>query len=128
VEAAPAEPDPPAVLDCPQCAAFKKALEIYRPTRGRGYPPIKAIQAIVATFYNVTRGDLCSARRTANIVVRPRQIAMYLAKEMTPFSLPQIGHHFGGRDHTTVLHAVRKIGAMVFADKRNSRWKSFRCA
>ena len=60
--------------------------------------------------------DLLSSRRTAN-VVRPRQIAMYLAKMLTPRSLPEIGRRFGGRDHTTVLHAVRKIEALVDGDK-----------
>jgi chromosomal replication initiator protein len=69
---------------------------------------IEDIQRIVARQYNVSRADLLSSRRTAN-VVRPRQIAMYLAKELTQKSLPEIGELFGGRDHTTVLHAVRKI-------------------
>jgi chromosomal replication initiator protein len=56
-----------------------------------------------------------SSRRTAN-VVRPRQIAMYLAKTLTLRSLPEIGRRFGGRDHTTVLHAVRKIEGLVGSD------------
>ena len=58
---------------------------------------------------------LLSSRRTAN-VVRPRQIAMYLAKTLTLRSLPEIGRRFGGRDHTTVLHAVRKIESLVGND------------
>jgi chromosomal replication initiator protein len=69
---------------------------------------IEDIQRVVARQYNVSRADLLSSRRTAN-VVRPRQIAMYLAKILTLRSLPEIGRRFGGRDHTTVLHAVRKI-------------------
>jgi len=73
---------------------------------------IEDIQRIVARHFNVSRSDLLSSRRTAN-VVRPRQIAMYLAKTLTLRSLPEIGRRFGGRDHTTVLHAVRKIEAMV---------------
>jgi chromosomal replication initiator protein len=56
-----------------------------------------------------------SSRRTAN-VVRPRQVAMYLAKILTLRSLPEIGRRFGGRDHTTVLHAVRKIEALAAND------------
>jgi chromosomal replication initiator protein len=56
----------------------------------------------------VSKTELLSNRRTRTIV-KPRQIAMYLAKVMTPRSLPEIGRRFGGRDHTTVLHAVRKI-------------------
>ena len=69
----------------------------------------------MARQYNVSRADLLSSRRTAN-VVRPRQIAMYLAKTLTLRSLPEIGRRFGGRDHTTVLHAVRKIENLVGND------------
>jgi len=70
---------------------------------------------VVARQYNVSRADLLSSRRTAN-VVRPRQVAMYLAKLLTLRSLPEIGRRFGGRDHTTVLHAVRKIENLVTTD------------
>jgi chromosomal replication initiator protein len=76
---------------------------------------IEEIQRIVARQYNVSRADLLSSRRTAN-VVRPRQVAMYLAKMLTLRSLPEIGRRFGGRDHTTVLHAVRKIENLVNND------------
>jgi chromosomal replication initiator protein len=76
---------------------------------------IEDIQRIVARQYNVSRADLLSSRRTAN-VVRPRQVAMYLAKILTLRSLPEIGRRFGGRDHTTVLHAVRKIEALAAND------------
>jgi chromosomal replication initiator protein len=76
---------------------------------------IEEIQRIVARHYNVSRSDLLSSRRTAN-VVRPRQIAMYLAKTLTLRSLPEIGRRFGGRDHTTVLHAVRKIETLIGSD------------
>ncbi|MCW5703049.1 MAG: chromosomal replication initiator protein DnaA [Bradyrhizobium sp.] len=76
---------------------------------------IEDIQRVVARQYNVSRSDLLSSRRTAN-VVRPRQVAMYLAKTLTLRSLPEIGRRFGGRDHTTVLHAVRKIEALVNRD------------
>jgi chromosomal replication initiator protein len=71
-------------------------------------PRIEDIQRIVSRHYNVSKTELLSNRRTRTIV-KPRQIAMYLAKVMTPRSLPEIGRRFGGRDHTTVLHAVRKI-------------------
>jgi chromosomal replication initiator protein len=76
---------------------------------------IEDIQKLVATHFNVSRADILSSRRTAN-VVRPRQIAMYLSKTMTLRSLPEIGRRFGGRDHTTVLHAVRKIEGLVSTD------------
>jgi chromosomal replication initiator protein len=76
---------------------------------------IEDIQKLVASHFNVSRADILSSRRTAT-VVRPRQIAMYLSKLLTPRSLPEIGRRFGGRDHTTVLHAVRKITGLVTAD------------
>jgi chromosomal replication initiator protein len=69
---------------------------------------IDEIQKKVAEHYNVRVADMHSARR-ARAVARPRQVAMYLAKQLTPRSLPEIGRKFGGRDHTTVIHAVRKI-------------------
>ncbi|MEX8503702.1 MAG: chromosomal replication initiator protein DnaA [Leptothrix ochracea] len=71
---------------------------------------VENIQKTVADFYKIKIADMYSKKRPASIA-RPRQIAMYLAKEMTQKSLPEIGELFGGRDHTTVLHAVRKIGA-----------------
>jgi chromosomal replication initiator protein len=76
---------------------------------------IEDIQRLVARQYNVSRSDLLCSRRTAN-VVRPRQVAMYLAKILTLRSLPEIGRRFGGRDHTTVLHAVRKMDALIATD------------
>ena len=71
---------------------------------------VENIQKTVADFYKIKIADMYSKKRPASIA-RPRQIAMYLAKEMTQKSLPEIGELFGGRDHTTVLHAVRKISA-----------------
>jgi chromosomal replication initiator protein len=71
---------------------------------------VENIQKTVADFYRIKVADMYSKKRPANIA-RPRQIAMYLAKELTQKSLPEIGELFGGRDHTTVLHAVRKIAA-----------------
>ena len=70
---------------------------------------IENIQKTVADFYKIKVADMYSKKRPHSIA-RPRQIAMYLAKEMTQKSLPEIGDSFGGRDHTTVLHAVRKVG------------------
>ena len=70
---------------------------------------VENIQKTVADFYKIKIADMYSKKRPASIA-KPRQIAMYLAKEMTQKSLPEIGELFGGRDHTTVLHAVRKIG------------------
>ena len=76
---------------------------------------IEDIQKLVATHYSVTRADILSSRRTAT-VVKPRQVAMYLSKALTLRSLPEIGRRFGGRDHTTVLHAVRKIEGLTSSD------------
>ena len=69
---------------------------------------IEEIQKRVAEHYNIKLADMHSARR-ARAVARPRQVAMYLAKQLTSRSLPEIGRKFGGRDHTTVMHAVRKV-------------------
>lgn len=80
-----------------------------------GCPRIDHIQKVVASAYGVHVRDLKAARRTLN-VVRPRQIAMYLAKMLTLASLPEIGRRFGGRDHTTVLHAIKKLDAVVEKD------------
>lgn len=85
------------------------------------FPPmilnrIEAIQrATLSEYPHFTMLDLKSQRRTGP-VVRARQVAMYLAKKLTAASLPEIGRRFGGRDHTTVLHAVRKIEALILTD------------
>jgi chromosomal replication initiator protein len=76
---------------------------------------IEDILKIVSRHYKVPRNELLSARRSRD-VVRPRQIAMFLAKALTARSLPEIGRRFGGRDHTTVLHSVRKVEQMIKDD------------
>ncbi|RAH99429.1 chromosomal replication initiator protein DnaA [Acuticoccus sediminis] len=78
-------------------------------------PKIEDIQRVTSQHFNVSRQDLVSARRT-KVIVRPRQIAMYLSKTLTPRSLPEIGRRFGNRDHTTVLHAVRKVEDLITKD------------
>ena len=78
---------------------------------------IEDIQRVVARHYNVSRQELVSNRRT-RVIVKPRQIAMYLSKTLTPRSFPEIGRRFGGRDHTTVLHAVRKIEELIAGDQK----------
>jgi chromosomal replication initiator protein len=77
---------------------------------------IDEIQKRVAEHYNIRLSDMHSARR-ARAVARPRQVAMYLCKQLTPRSLPEIGRKFGGRDHTTVMHAVRKIEELRTSDR-----------
>ena len=76
---------------------------------------IEDIQKQVAEHFNIRLADMNSARR-ARSVARPRQVAMYLAKQLTSRSLPEIGRKFGGRDHTTVMHAVRKVEELRAAD------------
>jgi chromosomal replication initiator protein len=78
---------------------------------------IENIQQTVAEYYKIRVADLLSKRRTREIT-RPRQLAMSFAKEFTNLSLPQIGDRFGGRDHTTVLHACRKIAELVQSDSK----------
>ncbi len=76
---------------------------------------IEEIQKQVANHFNIRLSDMHSARR-ARSVARPRQVAMYLAKQLTARSLPEIGRKFGGRDHTTVMHAVRKVEELKASD------------
>jgi chromosomal replication initiator protein len=92
-------------------AAIQDLIRMREPKRVK----VEDILKLVSSHYNVSRQDILSSRRTA-IVVKPRQVAMYLAKTLTLRSLPEIGRRFGGRDHTTVLHAVRKIEALTDKD------------
>jgi chromosomal replication initiator protein len=78
---------------------------------------IENIQKLVAEYYKIRVADLLSSRRNRSIT-RPRQIAMSLAKALTRHSLPEIGNAFGGRDHTTVLHACRKVTELRGEDRR----------
>ena len=77
---------------------------------------IQRIQNLVAERFNLSLEELCGDKRSQNIVY-PRQVAMYLSRELTDSSLPQIGKQFGGRDHTTVIHATSKIARMIREDR-----------
>ena len=77
---------------------------------------IGIIQDIVASYFNLRIEDLKSQRRTRNVAY-PRQIAMYLSRKLTDMSLPKIGEEFGGRDHTTVIHAYEKISENLNTDE-----------
>jgi chromosomal replication initiator protein len=101
---------PPLTVEAAE-AAIRDLIRTHEPKRVK----IEDIQKLVASHYSVSRADILSSRRTA-AVVKPRQVAMFLAKILTPRSLPEIGRRFGGRDHTTVLHAVRKIEALLQND------------
>lgn len=76
---------------------------------------VEDIQKSVANHYNIKNSEMHSDRRSRN-VARPRQVAMYLSKQMTAFSLPEIGRKFGGRDHTTVMHAIKTINKLMLED------------
>ena len=78
---------------------------------------IESIQKKVSSYYNLSLSDMSSSRRSINIA-RPRQIAMFLCKELTSYSYPEIGRAFGGKDHTTVIHAVKKIVSMLEIDQK----------
>ncbi len=88
-------------------------LMVYREARIN----VDSIQQVVAEYYKIRVADLLSKKRSRDIA-RPRQLAMALAKEYTSMSLPQIGDRFGGRDHTTVLHACRKIDELLQSDPK----------
>src|SRR5581483_9814865 len=75
-------------------------------------PTIEQIQELVCERFSVSLGELTGDRRAQNIVY-PRQVAMYLSRELTDSSLPKIGKQFGGRDHTTVIHATSKIARLI---------------
>ena len=81
---------------------------------------IENIQKTVADYYKIKVSEMYSKKRVRSLA-RPRQMAMALAKELTPMSLPEIGEAFGGRDHTTVLHACRKIVELINADPQIAR-------
>ena len=101
-----------------QTAADEVAWE--RQICGRATPikiTVKEIIRVVCNYYHVTPLDIVSARRTLNVMI-PRQIVMYLAREMTPMSTPQIGARLGNRDHSTVIHGAKKIERRIAADVR----------
>ncbi len=103
-QAVAAETDPPAII----WPVIPEVPEIPSTV----FSHIVQIQKVVATHYKIRMTDICSARRTANIV-RPRQVAMYLCRTLTNKSYPEIGRRFGGRDHTTALHAFNKINNLL---------------
>jgi hypothetical protein len=125
----------PAFLPAPKpTAAPERVIEVVEPAPVPAPPPvatedrdwlfvtprpvttIKDIQMTVAKHYGFTCMDMRSKRRTAALA-KARHVAMYVVKSVTPRSLPEIGYYFGGRDHTTVLHAVRRIDGLVATDE-----------
>jgi chromosomal replication initiator protein len=95
------------------------AQDVLRDVFPQGEPAvvsIERIQELVCDRFSVSMGELTGDRRSQNIVY-PRQVAMYLSRELTDSSLPKIGKHFGGRDHTTVIHATSKIARLIREDR-----------
>jgi len=100
-------------------AAAKEALKDLLAVLNRQIS-IENIQKTVADYYKIKLSEMYSKKRVRSLA-RPRQIAMALTKELTPMSLPEIGEAFGGRDHTTVLHACRKVVALIESDQMIAR-------
>jgi len=92
--------------------ALRDLLEVHR----EGRTSVDQIQKAVSEYFKVLPQELKSKRRTSDVTL-PRQIAMYICREMTGLSLPVIGMEFGGRDHTTVLHSCKKITNLVERDR-----------
>ena len=99
---------PPSIYDC------KKILKDFMDYNKKTIN-IEFIQKIVASYFNLNIDEMLSQRRSRSLA-RPRQIAMYLSKNLTTNSLPDIGRKFSNRDHTTVIHAVKKIGELIKKD------------
>ena len=74
------------------------------------------IQEVVARYYNISPEDITGSKRS-NAIAKPRQIAMYLSRQLLDMSLPKLGEHFGGRDHTTVIHGINKVQESLKTDK-----------
>ena len=95
------------------------AQDVLRDVFPQGEPAavsIERIQELVCDRFSVSSSELTGDRRSQNIVY-PRQVAMYLSRELTDSSLPKIGKQFGGRDHTTVIHATSKIARLIREDR-----------
>lgn len=96
------EPQPPQPPQMPQMPQVDPTAPLVK------RHPMEVVQRAVAAAYGLELAELLAPRRTRQFV-RPRQVAMYLCSKLLPVSLPQIGRRFGDRDHTTVLHAIRKV-------------------
>jgi hypothetical protein len=112
-ESFPAETDPPKPQEADPAGIWPWPYPLeFKPGTS---PSVKEIQIEVAKFYKVSVGDIISARRNPEIVL-PRQVGYYLARELTPLSLPDIARRFGGRDHSSAHHGIKKIKARIASD------------
>jgi chromosomal replication initiator protein len=98
-----------------QALDLASAAEAFRADADAARPSVERIIERVGRYFRVAPGQLCSRQRGRNALL-PRQVGMYLARQLTPLSLGQIGAHFGGRDHSTVLHACRKVEEALARD------------
>ena len=115
IELAPVRPHPPLPITPVDPEPYYSSMWFYNLVEFASRPlivRIEDIQRAVCRHYRVSRLDMISGRRTKDIVF-PRQIAFYIAHKITMRSTPQIGARFGGKDHTTVLHACRKVQALI---------------
>jgi hypothetical protein len=115
IEAPPPPAPPPIVPDVAPITECISEIE-----EGPRKPTIKEIQKCISKHFNIPMNELLSSRRLAKIV-RPRQIGFYLARKLTTRSLPEIGRKFGGKDHSTILHACRKIEERMAGDPSLAR-------
>ena len=115
VEPAPPLPPEAALLPGADTPLLECVLKDIVARIGPGMLGIRTIQLVVCEYYGVSLIDLLSSRRTKAVVL-PRQVAVWLCRRLTPHSLPAIGQHFGGRDHTTMLHNARRIDELRQSD------------
>jgi hypothetical protein len=111
------EVEPEAEREVPQGPPVTVSLSV--PTTRQRPVTVKLILEAVSNFYLIPVGHLLGGRHAARLV-RPRHVAMYLARDLTPLSYPQIGRRFGGRDHTTILHAANKIAGLIHSDPQTA--------
>jgi hypothetical protein len=108
---------PPSPAPAPPLTAAERLAALPREPLYEGRPSIRFIVAACCAYYAIGRLDLISPRRSANMI-RPRHVAIYLARHMTIHALPTIAKHFGGRDHSTILYACHRIGEFILTDDR----------
>lgn len=111
----PHVPMPPKPEPAPKARSYRTWFSIEDVEPAGFQPTIREIQVVVSAYYHISTMNIRSALRTQDIV-KPRQIAMYLARELALKTMPEIGRYFGGRDHTTVLHAIRRTEALIGKD------------
>ena len=113
-EAALLQPKPEPIIFVPPVESFYPSMWFWDlvSSDGKMQPTIKNIQMLVSAKYGVAISEIVSARRDKSVIL-PRHVAFYLVKQLTTYSYPVIGRYFGGRDHSTIIHAVQKVEARM---------------